>query len=86
MCGGLSAKFGQQPPDRVERRRRRQQMAAPWRRRVAQRNSNITVGCVGKSTVYTLHDLMPGQQYYVTVFGQYANRSVSFQYGTTEFR
>ena len=49
-------------------------------------NGNITVGCVGKATVYTLYDLVPERLYYVTVFGQYVNRSVSFQYGTMTFQ
>ena len=86
VCGGLSAKFGQQPPDGGSARRRRQQVAPPPRRQGAEPNDNITVGCVGKATVYTLYDLVPDRQYFVSVFGQYANRSVSFQYGTAEFR
>ena len=85
MCGGLSAKFGQQPPDGGGRGRRRKQVSPPPRRQRAVQNGNITVGCVGKDTVYTLYDLLPGRQYFVSVFGQYVNRSVSFQYGTKQF-
>ncbi|XP_043246151.1 protein NDNF-like [Amphibalanus amphitrite] len=86
VCGGLSAKFGLQPPESGGARRRRQQGASPPRRQGPEPNDSITVGCVGKTTVYTLYDLLPGRKYFVTVFGQYANRSVSFQYGTAEFR